>query len=184
MRIRQVKPAFWSDERIADWTPACRLFYIGLWMQADDTGWLRWDTPRMAAELYPFDGRAKRERDVAAFADRIEATGRLLRYPCGHAFIPRLVDHQRLSVSTKQVKTFQKEHDACMKSPAGTRGDPTDTRVSPPGIGNGTGTVLGTVRDGTDVVTAPAREVSRGAEPTEFDEGMAAAGYVRPRVVS
>ena len=52
MRIRQVKPAFWTDARIAALPAPARLFYIGLWMVADDAGWLRWDPSQIANELY------------------------------------------------------------------------------------------------------------------------------------
>jgi hypothetical protein len=41
VRIRQVKPAFWADSRLAELPERTRLFYIGLWMIADDAGWLR-----------------------------------------------------------------------------------------------------------------------------------------------
>lgn len=169
MRIRQVKPAFWSDVRIAGWPAPVRLFYVGLWMQADDAGWLRWDVPQIAFELYGFEPRTRRERNVTAWGEVLEAGGRIERHPCGHAFIPRMKDHQRLSISTKQVRTFQKEHEAChagrTRNPAGEHTEPRPERnVS----------LTGTERASRNVMelVAPARSPGGDAgaddEPSEF----------------
>lgn len=169
VRIRQVKPSFWSDVRMADLPAPVRLFYIGLWMQADDAGWLRWDVPQIAAELYGFESRGRRERNVAAFGDALEAAGRIARLDCGHAVIETMVGHQRLSSHTKQVLTVAREHDECV-SPAHPRGSPqvpAETRTSPPGKelvrteervnGNGKGTErLGTGSAGARAASAAA----------------------------
>lgn len=128
MRIRQVKPAFWSDARIAALPPAARLFYIGLWMEADDAGWLRWDAPQIANELYGYESRRRRERDAETFLALLVDTGRVVVHECGHVEIPTMTTHQHLSASTKQVRTFQREHAACGDSPQ----TPAETREDPP----------------------------------------------------
>ena len=62
-RIRQIKPSWFLDKDLRRGTTAdAREFYIGLWMLADDAGYLEWDPERIGAELYPFDPIAKRER--------------------------------------------------------------------------------------------------------------------------
>ena len=158
MRIRQVKPAFWTDSRIAALPPAVRLFYIGLWMEADDAGWLRWDLSQIANELYGYESRKKREREVEAFKDHLLASGRLVLHPCGHAQIPTMTTHQHLSTTTKQVKTFQREHADCNGSPP----TPADARGNPPlpgrkgkGLVNVNGGGNGTVSEGKG--SAPAK---------------------------
>ena len=128
MRIRQVKPAFWTDVRIAALPPAARLFYIGLWMQADDAGWLRWDASQIANELYGYESRKRRERDVETFLSLLAETERVVVHPCGHVHIPTLTDHQHLSVASKQVRTFQREHAECVVSPP----SPAETHGNPP----------------------------------------------------
>jgi hypothetical protein len=169
VRIRQVKPAFWTDVRIASLPAPVRLFYIGLWMQADDAGWFRWDVPQIGAELYSFEGRSKRERNVAAFGDALEDAQRLARLDCGHAFIPTLAGHQRLSGSTKQVRTIANEHerDCSRKSPH----VPAHPRESPARNGKEREQERepGTERQGNGKV-AGARTPSGAApaEPTEF----------------
>ena len=37
-RIRTIKPEFWEDEKLANFSFAARLFFIGLWNIADDQG--------------------------------------------------------------------------------------------------------------------------------------------------
>jgi len=134
MRIRQVKPAFWADARIAALPAPARLFYIGLWMTADDAGWLRWDPSQIANELYGYESRKRRERDVCAFLALLVEAKRVVVHDCGHVEIPTMVAHQHLSVASKQVRTIWREHSECPRPPAGTRDDPptpAETRDSP-----------------------------------------------------
>ena len=119
MRIRQIKPAFWHDARIAALSPAARLFYIGLWMIADDAGYFRWDPTEVSNELYGYEGRKRRERDVVAFMERLVEIDRVELFECGHGRVPTFTNHQRLAGETHQVRTFQKEHRECPHIPAG-----------------------------------------------------------------
>jgi hypothetical protein len=164
MRIRQVKPAFWTDSTIAGLPPAVRLFYIGLWMLADDAGYLRFDTPQIANELYGYESRKKREREVDAFANSLIEEGRVVLYGCGHAFIPHLTDHQRLSGETHRVVSVKREHEGCTRSPASPRTSP----LVPDTVRNGRGTV-GNVkeRNGTPRAGEPDGPL---AEISEFRE--------------
>ena len=140
MRIRQIKPAFWSDGRIAELPEGTRLFYVGLWMIADDAGWFRWDPVEVARDLYGYEGRARRERRTAAMFDQLTAIGRIVLHECGHAEVPKLGDHQHLAGSTKQVRSSFNEHlRGCVSpTPAHPREDPrtpADPRESPPRLG-------------------------------------------------
>lgn len=110
LRIRQVKPAFWTDSALADWSDELRLFYIGMWMSADDAGWMRWDAAQVGVELYGFLDRRKREAKVDRCRKALEEAGRMTFESCGHAFIPHLVDHQRFSGVQNRVLTFFTEH--------------------------------------------------------------------------
>lgn len=129
MRSRQVKPEFWRDAAVASLSDAARLFYIGLWLEADDSGWLRWKVQEIGADLYPYRPAKSREAAVERYAAAIvelpgECRLRILR--CGHAHLPNLVKYQRFSGLTKQVHTYAKEHQTlCPQEPAGTRESPT-----------------------------------------------------------
>jgi hypothetical protein len=160
MRIRQVKPSFWGDAVLAAATEQTRLFYIGLWMLADDTGWLRWDPAEVGHELYGYEPRRGRERHVSTmFADLVER-GRVELHDCGHAFIPTLRDHQRFASPDKQVRTIEREHAACRAQSAETREPP----QVPAETRNGTERI-GTVRKGEGVggtARLPAMEPAPG----------------------
>jgi len=118
MRIRQLKPDYWRDSRLHN-TPGItadvREFYIGLWGVADDEGFLRWDLPEVASELYRYQSPARRERNVGAWVERLVAIGRVEFLPCGvHAYIPKLTTHQR--IGGKRSQTYVTEHLSCGKS--------------------------------------------------------------------
>lgn len=133
MRIRQVKPAYWRDSVLVTVSAATREFYIGLWMLADDAGWLTWNVPEIGSELYSFEGRAKRERRIERMADELKVLPvekgkrpRLVVHDCGHAEVPRMPEHQHLAGSTRRVLVVRDEHakECFVEPPAPTRDDP------------------------------------------------------------
>jgi hypothetical protein len=172
MRIRQVKPDYWSDSVIADMPDSVRLFYIMLWMEADDAGWLRWDASAMGLHLYPFAARSWRERKVSQMIEPLVASGRVERMTdCHHLLIPRLSEHQRLAAPEKRVLTIKREHErhCVLREIAPSPRVPADTR-EPPLIPETERN--GTVRNGTerrDVARAPAR-AERGALRTQLGD--------------
>lgn len=97
MRIRQVRPEFWSDEVVAAMPDGARLFYIGLWNISDDAGWLEWRPSRIGALLYPYETARRREHNIAAWAEHLTSRGRLVLQDCGCGVIPTLPRHQRIS---------------------------------------------------------------------------------------
>ena len=113
VRIRQIKPEFWKDSKLADLSEGARLFYIGTWQLCDDSGWMRWDVANVAAELYPFEGRASREKRVNRHASALASMGRLHIHDCGHAQVPKMPAHQHLSGTTRRVLTVAQEHSKC-----------------------------------------------------------------------
>jgi hypothetical protein len=172
MRIRQVKPSFFKDPLMAELSPAVRLFYVGLWMLADDAGWFRWDPAEVGNELYGYEPRGRRERHAADYLDTLVSAKRVTRFDCGHVFIPTLTDHQRLAGLTKQVRTVVREHEkeCSPQPPAGPRDAPQSPDPVRNGIGKGTGTVDGTERNGIGTESAPARaEAGPREDETESD---------------
>lgn len=155
MRIRQIKPSWWLDRDLRTHLSAdAREFYIGLWMVADDGGWLDWDVTRIAAELYPYgtngaglfdaDPFVKREQDVAAWsallAGLCPARPHLVIYPCGHAQVPKIADHQRFG--GRPVYTVGRAHARdCARTPPDARACPTGNVTERKGT-------VGVARDG------------------------------------
>lgn len=152
MRIRQIKPSFWSDSKIADLPVPTRLFFIGTWGLADDAGFINLDIREMAKELYGFDQVKKREASVERMLAELIAAGRIVDHGCGHVEVIHLGEHQHLAGTTKQVRTAWNEHaKRCLagprehpRIPAGNGGDgdsredprkPAETRGSPHWLG-------------------------------------------------
>jgi len=116
-RIRQIKPSWFLDKQLRRGTTAdAREFYVGLWMLADDAGFLIWDVERIGAELYAFDGIAARERNVEKWASMLETldpdSPHLIVWTCGHARVPKMPGHQR--IAGKQTFVVGEKHrDMC-----------------------------------------------------------------------
>ena len=185
LRIRQIKGDWWLDKALQTrLTADQREFYVGLWMVADDEGWIDWDPVRIGAELYPFRTPARRERQIVEWAEILEKLDpkapHLVRKPCGHAVVPKMSGHQRLAADAKRVRSVFKKHLECPRVPAGTSGvaendEPADPRVSPPLstlVGNGK------ERNGNRA-RSPEGAAARGA----MGEALLAAG-LRPEIIT
>jgi hypothetical protein len=96
MRIRQVRPEFFTDAVVSRLPVDVRLTYIGLWCAADDAGWLVWDVDQVAAQLYPYESVKVRTRRVEKAGGALVGAGRMALPGCGCAFIPKLSEHQRI----------------------------------------------------------------------------------------
>ena len=107
MRIRTIKPEFWTDKRVASWDHFTRLLFIGLWSAADDHGRGSAESARLASELFPYDlSRDPRETlaRVAASLDTLAASHRITLYEVeGEAFyeVAHWSKHQRVDNAGK-----------------------------------------------------------------------------------
>lgn len=99
-----MRAEFWTDEILAGLPDAGRLFYIGLWMVADDEGWLRFDRARIGALLYPYRPKGRRERDIDRWTDDLVTLGRVILHDCGCAVIPTLRKHQVIGGKRSRVE--------------------------------------------------------------------------------
>jgi hypothetical protein len=96
MRIRQIRPEFFTDPVTAHLPPVVRLTYIGLWCVADDAGYLVWDVAQIGALLSPYMSVRGREKLVTSAGDVLADKGRLVFYECGCALLPKLANHQKI----------------------------------------------------------------------------------------
>ena len=132
MRIRSIKPEYWTDALLHTATTAdVREFYIGLWMQADDAGYLRWQVDRIGAELYPYQPLDWRRTMLLAWRDELAALDPddplVVVLECErHVLLPTLTRHQR---AARPVDTVQREHRRCMQVGAGAITDSHDSKV-------------------------------------------------------
>jgi hypothetical protein len=104
LRIRQVKPSFWSDAKLLKLPAETRLFYIGCWCACDDAGWLVWDAEQIAIDLH------MRPAVVVRAMRAMTDSGRVVIHGCGHAEVVHFVEHQRLAGPTKRVETVYRAH--------------------------------------------------------------------------
>lgn len=92
-RSRNIKPAFFKNEQLAECDPWARLLFVGLWCIADRRGVLE-DRPRkIRAELFPHD-----EIDANEKLDQLASHGLIVRYEDDNVrcvYIPTFAKHQR-----------------------------------------------------------------------------------------
>lgn len=89
-----VKPEFFDDPHIAELSAFARLFFIGLWTQADRAGRLVDDVRRLKARIFPYD-----ELDAEALAVELHGKDMIRRYVAadghGYIWIRSFAKHQR-----------------------------------------------------------------------------------------
>lgn len=105
MRIRSIKPEFWSSEDIAalDWPT--RLLFIGLWSYVDDNGVGRDNEKLIMADLFPLEDDPREtlatvSRGLQALCDG----GQITRYEVdgrAYLYINAWASHQRIDRPNK-----------------------------------------------------------------------------------
>ena len=98
-RTRNLKPAFFKNEDLAECDPVVRLLFAGLWTLADREGRLEYRPKRIRAELFPYDAF-----DVAGMLDQLAARGFIRLYEVdGQKYleIPTFLTHQHPHPSEK-----------------------------------------------------------------------------------
>lgn len=96
-RKRMIDPEFWSDEEIGNWSFPARLFYIGLWNFADDSGRFKAHNDLLKAQIFPYDKRLdidKLKKELNHKIQWYEVEG--LQY----GYIRNFLKHQRIDKPT------------------------------------------------------------------------------------
>lgn len=123
MRGRYLMREYWSDSDLFLRLDATtREVYIGLWMLADDSGWMPRDVPAIAASLFRYEDRAPRERMVAEALTKLRELGKVeslrcclhlpavARYPrAGRKSNEHKENHDELHSQTKRSKAIQRD---------------------------------------------------------------------------
>ncbi len=63
-RKRMIDPKFWTDDKIIELEPLCRLLFIGIWNFADDSGVHLNNSKVLKAEIFPADDISVAEVDT------------------------------------------------------------------------------------------------------------------------
>jgi hypothetical protein len=92
LRARNIKPAIWSNEILAECEPLARLLFIGLWNCADRQGRLEDRPKRIKALVLPYDNC-----DIEKLLCDLGSKGFIHRYTVNdkqYILIPAFVKHQ------------------------------------------------------------------------------------------
>lgn len=91
-RARNIKPAFFANDDLADIAPLGRLLFIGLWTLADREGRLEDRPRRIKAEVLPYD-----DCDVDGLLNDLQSHGFITRYSIegvGYVQVLNFTKHQ------------------------------------------------------------------------------------------
>lgn len=114
MRIRTIKPSFWSSSKLATVSHLARLLFIGLFNEADDDGRLNGSAFRLAGALFQYDVEDAASfpigvQQVAGCLAELEAVGLIKRYSAPSKekakteqliWLPGWYEHQRINKPT------------------------------------------------------------------------------------
>jgi len=93
MRIRTVKPEFFTDSKLSEFPALCRLLFIGLWCEADREGRLK-DVPKeLKVKILPYDSC-----NVDKFLDTLQVANLIVRYEHNNSRYIQIINflkHQR-----------------------------------------------------------------------------------------
>ena len=96
-RIRTIKPEFFTSEDIVGLSLAARLLCIALWCEADREGRMLWKPRTFKMRYFPAD-----TVDIDACARELIASGLVVKYGDGLAYIPSVSKHQHLNPRESQ----------------------------------------------------------------------------------
>jgi len=91
-RARNIKPALYFDEELAELPLSARYLFPGLWMVADREGRIEDRPKRIKAEIYPYD-----QQNVDQLLDKLVDSGHIVRYivdDCRYIQILGFTKHQ------------------------------------------------------------------------------------------
>jgi len=94
-RARNIKPAFFNNDELAEIEPLGRLLFIGLWTIADFKGDLEWREKRIKAQLLPYDNC-----DVKKVAINLDKSG----------FIRFYSDNDKIYLNISNFSKHQNPH--------------------------------------------------------------------------
>jgi hypothetical protein len=176
MRGRYLMREFWSDSDLFMKLNADqRELYVGLWMLADDDGWMPRDVPAIAAALYRYADRAPRERIVSDGLTKLRELGKVQSFRCC-LYLPSVARYPRAGKKSTDHHTEHRTHSN--RSDAKHR--PTPNPIKPIQTDLNPSPVV--VPSLPDVAGGRAPEGAAAPAASAFDQHMAAHG-VKPSIV-
>ena len=110
MRGRYLMREYWSDSDLfLRLSAEDRELYIGLWMLADDAGWMPWDVAAIAAAVYHYEDRAPREAKVRSGVSKLVKLGKVERHKCC-LFLSAVARYPRAGKKSTEHKVEHQTH--------------------------------------------------------------------------
>lgn len=157
MRGRYLMREYWTDSDLfLRLSAEEREVYMGLWMLADDGGWMPRDVPAIAKALGGFEDREPRETRTKLTLERLRDLGKVLSYRCC-LYIPAVAKYPRPG---KKSYEHRIEHERHKSQSNGTGGIRTDLNTTLPDLTS----------------PVPTQPDDAGASARGFDDAMVAAG--------
>jgi hypothetical protein len=128
MRIRTIKPEFWTSEQVTSCSVTARLLFIGMWNFADDGGRLPASVKRLKMEVFPGDPFG--ESDMTGWVLELMEAGLIRGYVAGgNPFleITGWAKHQRIDKPTFRYPAPNTPGALDEQSTPETNGDETET---------------------------------------------------------
>lgn len=138
-RIRNIKPDFFTSEKVTSLPFRARLTWIGLWTYCDDEGRCRDNARLIKAAVYPLDDLS--DEDIQNDLDSLLEVELIRRYSYdgkGYLYIPGWEEHQYVSKPTPSKLPDPPPPGREIPGDSGESPDtPGDPRETPVGNGNG-----------------------------------------------
>ena len=109
-RIRTVKPEFFTSESVLSVTPLARLFFIGLWCEADRDGRLKWKPKTLKFRYLPADSV-----NIEKLCAELEDNGMINTYTVDnidYCEIPSFKSHQVINNRERESELPSRDSDA------------------------------------------------------------------------
>jgi hypothetical protein len=111
MRGRYLMREYWSDSDLfLRLTAEEREVYIGLWMLADDAGWMPRDVPAIAASLFRYEDRAPREARLTTVLARLHDLGKVESLRCRCLHLPAVARYPRAGRKSNEHEQNHQTH--------------------------------------------------------------------------
>jgi hypothetical protein len=121
MRIRSIRPEFWTSEDIAKFDWHTRLIFIGLWSYVDDNGVGRDVEPLITAALFPLDDSfSESSLRVHGALMQLEKGGQISRYSVGgkpYFHVSAFDTHQKINRPSPGRYPLPTSADAVLSEP-------------------------------------------------------------------
>tara|TARA_R110002012_G_scaffold321500_1_gene549574 strand:+ start:321 stop:947 length:627 start_codon:yes stop_codon:yes gene_type:complete len=109
-RIRTVKPEFFTSESVLSVSPLARLFFIGLWCEADRDGLLKWKPKTLKFRYLPSDSV-----NIEKLCLELESAEMIITYSVDgndYCEIPGFKSHQVINNREKESELPSRDSDA------------------------------------------------------------------------